>query len=98
MIYAPILLCWAFLFYKDHHPFYVAIYKVRNVHHTYPCEVHQQMNMVRKKTRIFALATEILNDEFHQRCKLIPQESEQKSSAQVLHIPRFNVWLIVEFL
>ena len=99
MIYTPLLLRWArLLLYKNHHPLYVAIYEVRNIHHTYPCEVHQQTNMVRKETGISALTTKILNDEFHQRCKLIPQESERKNSAQVLHISRFNVWLIVESL
>ena len=98
MIYTPMLLCWGLLLYKNHHPLYVVIHEVRNVHHMYPCEVHQQTNMVRKKTRESALATEILTDELHQRCKLIPQEFERKNSAQVPHIPRFYVWLIVEFL
>ena len=98
MIYTPMLLCWGLLLYKNHHPLYVAIHEVRNVHHTYPCEVHQQTNMVREKTSIPALTTKILNDELHQRCILIPQESEWKNSAQVTHISSFNVWLIVKFL
>ena len=98
MIYTYMLLCWALLLYKNHHPLYVAIHEIRNVHHTYPCEVHQQTNMVRKEMRESALATQIPNDEFHQQCKLILQETERKNSAQVPHIPRFDVWLIVEFL
>ena len=65
MIYTSMLLCWGLLLYKNHHPLYVAIHEVRDVHHTYPREVHQQTNMVRIETRESALATEIPNDEFH---------------------------------
>ena len=98
MIYTSVLLCWGLLLYKNHHPLYVVIHEGWNVHHTYPREMHQQTDMVRIETRESALATEIPNDEFHQWCKLILQESERKNPAQVPHIPRFDVWLIVEFL
>ena len=98
MIYTAMLLCWGLLLYKKCHPLYVAIHEVWNAHHTYPHEMHQQMNMVHIETRESSLATEISNDEFHQWCKLIPQESERKNPAQMPHIPRFDVWLIVGFL
>ena len=98
MIYTSMLLCWGILLYKNCHPLYVAIHEVWNAHHTYPREMHQQTDMVRIEMQESALATEILNDEFHQWCKLILQESEWKYPAQLPHKPRFDVWLIVGFL
>ena len=98
MIYAAMLLCWGLLLYKKIHPLYVAIHEVWNAHHTYPREMHQQMDMVRIEARESALETEILNDELHQWCKLILKKYEWKYPAQLPHIPRFDVWLIVGFL
>jgi len=98
MINTAMLLCWGLPLYKTHHLLYVVKHEVWNVHHMYPCKMHQQMDMVHIKTGESALTTEIPNDEFHQRCKLIIQVLERKNSAQVPHIPRFDVWLIVGFL
>ena len=67
MIYNSMLLCWGLLLYKNCHPFYVAIHELWNAHHTYPREMHQQTDMVHIETRESSLATEISNDEFHQR-------------------------------
>lgn len=52
--------------------------------------------MVRIEMRESALTAEILDDEFHQRCKLIFQESERESYAQVFDIPGLDIWLIVK--
>jgi len=66
MMYTSMLLCWSLPLYKICHPLYIAIHEVWNIHHTYPHEMHQQINMVCIEARESALTTEISNDELHQ--------------------------------
>ena len=98
MIYTVIMLCWGLLMYNKCHPLYVTVHEVWNAHHTYPREMHQQTDMVRIEARESALTTEISNDQSHQWCILIPQKLEWKYPAQLPHISRSDIGLIIGFL
>ena len=47
MVDALVLLCWALSLHQGHHPLYISAHEEWNVHHSYPCEMHQQTDIVR---------------------------------------------------
>ena len=59
------LLLKGLVLHKGGNPFYVSAYEIRNVHHSYPSEMHQQPDVISLQAGEPALTGEILHDEFH---------------------------------
>ena len=53
------------MLYKDGHPLYVPENELRNVHHPYPGEMHEQPDVVSINMREPSLTAEIFHDQSH---------------------------------
>jgi len=59
------LLLRGFTLHKGGHPLYVLANEIRNVHHPYPGEMHEQPDVISIETREPSLTAEIFHDQLH---------------------------------
>lgn len=73
----------------------VPVYKVREVHHPYPSNVHQQPDMICIQAGKPSFTGEIFDDKLHERNKTVLQVFEGKYSTNSAMISSLNVRLIM---
>ena len=59
------LLLRGLVLHKSGHLLYISAYEIRNVHHPYRSEMHQQPDVISIQVGELALTGEIFHDEFH---------------------------------